>query len=697
MPKRPTQAEIEERGATGEIPDVSIVSLEPSQEISQPEEEDTAIRTPRVLTDSEMDRTKLAAIEHGLKSDFVEGEQAGMSLQDRMAHYHVPDVSIAIIDGETITPTAYHLFTSSEPAATQETLFQAGSISKFVNAVIALKLVEEGKLDLDQDVNTRLKVWKLPENEYTTSEKVTLRRLLSHTAGVNIGGFPGYDSPTAASNLPTNEAILSGGAYLSQSQQEPFPEEIHEQHLEHQYFFVQDKGESKLFYVNVDEQCSEVEVKFPDKLVTSIQGLLADQASSTHPKIALSSEQIKALIDKGECSPPELGTATHPGIQPIQTPGSAFRYSGGGAQIVQQLIVEAVGGEKSYAEIAKGMVFDPLGMTSSTFAIKQPEEARTFPITSGHRGDGLVVEGDWHLYPESAAAGLWTTPTDLAKFVIGIQNHHILTEQTTAAMLTPDPNSQYKPGRFLGLGPFLNPAANEFSHTAGTLGFSASCIGFSEGINKGAIVMTNSSNGGALLQELNRSIASSYEWPKEFSGNAIALTKPDPSILSAVKGDYEYLTPMGSVTLTISQKEDRFFISGPFPTLENPGIECELKQGSDTTFYFRPDHDDIDRHDRITLIGDPPDRFEINGQPVKPRVANAAAHDVPCSASTSNLPEELAEKNSEPAIMEPSAEQLLAARQTTQQFRARIKHNETAPFSVDSDEEQIDDDSSATP
>ena len=74
---------------------------------------------------------------------------------------------------------------------TTRTLFQAGSISKPVAATAALYLVEQGKLSLDEDVNQKLKTWKVPENEFTKTEKVTLRRLMSHTAGLTVHGFPG--------------------------------------------------------------------------------------------------------------------------------------------------------------------------------------------------------------------------------------------------------------------------------------------------------------------------------------------------------------------------------------------------------------------------------------------------------------------------------------------------------------------------
>ena len=94
-------------------------------------------------------------------------------------HYKVVDVKAYGVVGAG----------SNRPVTTR-TLFQAGSISKPVAATAALHLVEQGKLSLDEDVNQKLKTWKVPENEFTKTEKVTLRRLMSHSAGLTVHGFP---------------------------------------------------------------------------------------------------------------------------------------------------------------------------------------------------------------------------------------------------------------------------------------------------------------------------------------------------------------------------------------------------------------------------------------------------------------------------------------------------------------------------
>jgi len=116
------------------------------------------------------------------------------SLADRMAALKVPGVSIAVInDGVIEWAKGYGLAEAgSTTPVTARTLFQAASISKPVAALAALRLVEQGRLTLDEDVNAKLASWKVPDNEFTRSEKVTLRRLLSHTAGLTVHGFGGY-------------------------------------------------------------------------------------------------------------------------------------------------------------------------------------------------------------------------------------------------------------------------------------------------------------------------------------------------------------------------------------------------------------------------------------------------------------------------------------------------------------------------
>jgi CubicO group peptidase (beta-lactamase class C family) len=123
-----------------------------------------------------------------------------LNLQELMPLYKVPALSVAVVDDFRIVAVKAY-------GASPTTLFQAGSISKPVAATGALYLVEHGKLSLDEEVNNRLKTWKVPENEFTKTEKVTLRRLMSHTAGLTVHGFPGYDVDEP---VPTLVQIFNG-------------------------------------------------------------------------------------------------------------------------------------------------------------------------------------------------------------------------------------------------------------------------------------------------------------------------------------------------------------------------------------------------------------------------------------------------------------------------------------------------------
>ncbi len=152
---------------------------------------------------------QITAVENGLlPANVFKGDQP-WTLQERMEHYGVPGVGIAVIhDSRVIWFKTYGLADrETGEAANTNTLFQAGSVSKPVAAFGALQLVEAGKLSLDADVNSALKSWKLPANEFTADSKVTLRQLLSHTGGVTVHGFGGY---AVGDDVPSVVQVLDG-------------------------------------------------------------------------------------------------------------------------------------------------------------------------------------------------------------------------------------------------------------------------------------------------------------------------------------------------------------------------------------------------------------------------------------------------------------------------------------------------------
>ena len=157
-----------------------------------------------------------AAINFGLGLCLVAAAvlSAGASTVDdvvaaEMKEHHILGVSVAIIENGEIKQAKGYGFTDQtrKTPVTTATLFQAGSISKPVAALGALRLVEDGRLSLDDDVYRWLKLWKVPESNFTTDEKVTLRRILSHSAGLTVHGFPGY---AVGARLPTLVEVLDG-------------------------------------------------------------------------------------------------------------------------------------------------------------------------------------------------------------------------------------------------------------------------------------------------------------------------------------------------------------------------------------------------------------------------------------------------------------------------------------------------------
>lgn len=179
---------------------------------------------------------RIARVENGLLSDYSDSPGQGMNILERMQYHKVPGVSIAVINDYQVEWARGYgvLEAGGDEPVTPQTLFQAASIGKPVVAAAALHLVEQGMLDLDSDVNQSLESWKLPRNRYTEQEHVTLRRLLSHSAGVNVSGFRGYaqgedipdlgqildglppanSMPIRVFLLPGSEQRYSGGGYM---------------------------------------------------------------------------------------------------------------------------------------------------------------------------------------------------------------------------------------------------------------------------------------------------------------------------------------------------------------------------------------------------------------------------------------------------------------------------------------------------
>ena len=197
--------------------------------------------------------------------------------------------------------------------------------------------------------------------------------------------------------------------------------------------------------------------------------------------------------------------------QPVRVniePGKSFRYSGGGYLVAQQLMVDV--SAQAFPELMHRLVLQPVGMKSSAYDQPLGETWRS-RAAAGHRSNGEPVRGRWHIYPELAAAGLWTTPTDLARFAMEIRRSYhgepgaLLSQDMAEKMLT------RQVGNF-GLG-FVIPAKGvpRFQHGGANLGFICFLV-LSVESGDGVVIMTNGDSGGALINVIFPAIAAAYGW-----------------------------------------------------------------------------------------------------------------------------------------------------------------------------------------
>jgi CubicO group peptidase (beta-lactamase class C family) len=238
-------------------------------------------------------------------------------------------------------------------------------------------------------------------------------------------------------------------------------------------------------------------------------------------------------------------------------PGSLWRYSGGGYSVIQQLMEDA--GEQPFAALIGHGVLEPLGMADSTFAVPLPA-AREGHAASGHDGQGHAIQGRWRNYPEAAPAGLWSTPRDLARVVLAVQQASagrtggILSPESVRMMLTRG-LGEY------GLGFFVEDLGDRtsFSHSGGVAGFRAQLYGYT-GTGQGVVVMTNSDSGAALIDEILCSIAAEYGWP-EFKVVEKRPAAVDGAANRQAAGDYLLLDRPARI---VAEGERLFFQSPLF-------------------------------------------------------------------------------------------------------------------------------------
>jgi len=211
-----------------------------------------------------------------------------------------------------------------------------------------------------------------------------------------------------------------------------------------------------------------------------------------------------------------------------------LRYSGGGTTVAQQAVVDRLG--QPFPQIMRKTVLDPLGMANSTYEQPLPV-SRTRAAATAHPWKGRPLPGRWHVYPEMAAAGLWTTPTDLARAGIELQKalkgeSPLFSMETAKRMLMPSVTDE------IGIGFFLEGTGEDvrFGHGGWDEGFVAEMTVYKDK-GMGAVVMVNSNEGQPLLREIQRAVAKEYGWPGYFPADKSKATVAD-GVLESYTGDY---------------------------------------------------------------------------------------------------------------------------------------------------------------
>jgi CubicO group peptidase (beta-lactamase class C family) len=368
-------------------------------------------------------------------------QQRVRTLGERMHELGTPGLSVAVIENfEVAWASGFGIRRAGERAPVEpDTPFQAGSISKPVFALAVMRLYQDKRIDLDADIRTYLKSWKMPEGDDGWTPKLNLRQLLSHTAGTTVHGFPGYPP---GGPWPSLTQILNG-------------------------------------------------------------------------------------------APP----ANTPPIFVDLIPGMQFRYSGGGTTIAQVAVTDLVG--LAFPDLMRELVLAPLGMKDSSYE-QPPSSTLTDRAAVGHPLNGIPAPEGWHVYPEMAAAGLWTTAADLARLGVALmrglrgENTRLgLSPESLAAMLRPQLPDEPAGSDFVGLGWRCAGDGDAFcfGHAGGNHGFLAD-LRLYPASGQGAAIMINSNQGWPLIEELLAAIEREYEWP------ATAPAASDTSIACQLAGTY---------------------------------------------------------------------------------------------------------------------------------------------------------------
>ncbi|HEY3502333.1 MAG TPA: serine hydrolase domain-containing protein [Actinocatenispora sp.] len=416
--------------------------------------------------------------------------RAEIDLDTAMRWCHTPGLSVALIDGGELreTWTAGTRTVGRAEPVTPHTRFQAGSISKSVAAAVALRLVAAGVLDLDEDVDGRLRSWRIPAND-GWRPRITLRQLLSHTAGLTVHGFPGYP---ADASVPTVPELLDG------------------------------RGNT-----------------------------------------------------------PPVRVTTLPGVQ--------FSYSGGGYVVLQQLLADVTATD--FPTLAAELVLGPARMGDSTYAQPLPA-ALADEAAVGHRVGPVPVAGRWHTYPEMTAAGLWSTPADLARFFLAVRDSlagvpgSLLPRALAEEMATPHArNTPYG----LGLQLAGTDAPRTIGHGGTDEGYRNDALLYLDA-GQGMVAMANSDGGGDLIAEFVRpALADEYGWP----GRDTTPASPDGADRTGVYRDGDTTLRVAhtgdDVTLTVDDQPPVRLRRDPDGAWRGPALTVELRFPDPETLVLHQD------------------------------------------------------------------------------------------------------------
>ncbi|TAD83420.1 MAG: class A beta-lactamase-related serine hydrolase [Bacteroidetes bacterium] len=392
---------------------------------------------------------KIAQVENGLFTRIIIDGKT-QTINDRMKKLNIKGLSIAVVNDYKIEWAKGYGYADeqTQKKVTVTTLFEPGSISKSLNALGALKLVQNKKVNLYADINTYLKTWKFPYDTISKGKEITLANLLSHTAGLNVHGFMGYNRK---SKIPALTYILDGKA-PSQS----------------------------------------------------------------------------------------------PAVRSIMEPNKVFEYSGGGTTIAQLMIQDIT--KQPYHKYMQENVLQPLNMTNSFFSQPPPND-KLKQLATGYDSYGHEIKGKFNVYPTQAAAGLWTTPTDLAKYMIDIQlsikgKSNKVLNRDFALLHT----NRFLQNEDVTMGSFKQERHGEayFFHDAANDGYRGLYFGSMEG-GKGVVVFVNSDVGEIVFELLN-TVANVYNW-KGFDKPEIVKTIDIDGIKAKqYEGLYTYEGKIAEVT-----------------------------------------------------------------------------------------------------------------------------------------------------